>query len=110
MPRTNVTVNPTLTSGTNMGTAAGDVANGNEFDNDGDTILHVGNSGASAHNLTLATPRQIDGVAVAAVTVSIPGLTTKMFGPFNPVLYNQANNRVYINVDHAELLLRVLAI
>lgn len=114
MARTNLTVVIPSTSGLDISTGAdtaGDVANGNEFDNDGSVLVKVRNAdGAAAHNFSVACPLLIDGNAVASVSASVPLSTTRFFGPFPTSVYNQDNGRAGINVDSAQLFIKCIRI
>ena len=114
MARTLLTATVCTTSG--IGTfsgfdAAGDVVNGNEFDNDGNIMLQVRNAdGGATHNIVFGIPVVIDGTAVPSVAIAISASTQRWFGPFRTALYNQANGRVTADVDSAQLFLKVVRI
>jgi hypothetical protein len=114
MPRTNLASVIPSTSGLDISggaDTAGDVANGNEFDNDGNVIIKVRNAdGGSAHFLSVACPLLIDGNVVANVATSIPALATRFFGPFRTAIYNQDNGRAGVNVDSAQLFIKCIRI
>lgn len=80
---------------------AGDSVNGHLFTpNAGNTFVHVKNADASAHTCTITTPKQINGLAVADVAVSVPASDERMIGPFPPDLFNNSDG-VYIDFDVA---------
>jgi hypothetical protein len=89
--------------------AAADVANKNHFVCSGDSkeLLIARNSGAGPHNLTITSKadtfnRTGDIVrAMAAAEVAI-------FGPFKVTGWKQSDNSVYLEADHAEVLLGVI--
>lgn len=115
MARTLITATVTSTAGNflHVGSdTAGDVANGNEFDNDGDVFLAVRNAdGATPHFISFACPKIIDGQAVTNFTpASIAANAIRWFGPFRTSLYNQANGRVGFNVDDAQIFVQVIRI
>jgi len=68
--------------------------------NDGNVFLHVKNVNAAARTLTVVTPGTVYGLAIADLTVTIPGTTgDKMIGPFPPSVFNQADGSIYFNID-----------
>ena len=57
--------------------------------NNGGTWLQVKKSGAGACVVTVATPRTVDGLAVADLTFNVPATTGDMVvGPFPPDTFN----------------------
>jgi hypothetical protein len=98
MPRT--TRNPIVVtrSGVNAGLTAADNANGEQFANNGKSILHVKNTGGGACTVSISFARQIDGVTPAAKTVTVPATTgEKYIGIFPPGDYNQVGDLVYVD-------------
>jgi len=88
MPSTNLPVKShTARAGSSLGPGvAADVANGNNFLNDGNTyVLAVG--GAAAKTITFVTSAVVDGLAVADLTASVGINEVKVFGPFPVALY-----------------------
>lgn len=88
MPSTNIPVKShTARTGSVLGPGvAADVANGQNFLNDGNTyLLCVG--GAAAKTLTFVTPGSVDGLALADLTVSVGITENKVFGPFPVALF-----------------------
>lgn len=78
-------------------------AGGDEFANEsGDVLLHVKNGGGGPITVTVtaqATSRVLPGfgtVSKAAGGGSIGAGAEKMFGPFPPAAFNQANGRVAV--------------
>jgi hypothetical protein len=63
---------------------------GNYFANDGATFLHVKNGGASTITVTVVTPLTIGGLSVSDLPITITAGSEKMFGPFNPLWFNEA--------------------
>jgi len=65
------------------------VANTYLVNNDGKTILHFKKSAAVDCVVTVQTPGQVDGLAIAERTVTVPASTgDKFIGPFPPSVYN----------------------
>lgn len=56
---------------------------------DGRVILHVKNGDAAAHTVTVVTPRKVDGMDVADLTVSVPAGGERLMGPFPPVTFGR---------------------
>lgn len=100
MARTALTVQSAAISGLTPSYAAGDLANGHEFVNDGNTMLHVKNTGGGACTVTLQTPGKVAGVDISDPTVVVPATTgDKMIGPFDPTVFNQSGGLVYVDIS-----------
>lgn len=66
-----------------------------KFLNDGDTYLHFKKTGAGASTVTIVTPRTVEGLAVADLTLSVPATSgDKMVGPFPRDSYNDPDGKV----------------
>lgn len=72
---------------------------GDEFVNTGSEFILVKNDDASAKTLTIATPRTVDGLAVADRPVVIPAGEQWPIGPLPTSTYNDGNNKVQITYD-----------
>lgn len=60
--------------------------------NDGRVMLHFKNTDGSAETITVQTPKTVNGLAVAELTVTIPATTgDKMVGPFPPGTFNDSS-------------------
>jgi hypothetical protein len=100
MTRGTLSVQEIALAGTTPSYSAGDAANGHQFVNDGQTFLHVKNTGGGACTVTLTTPATIGGVALADPTVSVPMTSgDKMIGPFDPSLFNNAGGLLYVDLS-----------
>jgi hypothetical protein len=101
MPRTVRTVLDSSKAGTTFpaGTAA-DVANGDTAVNDGRTLVLAVNSGVSTRTVTITPVLTVDGLAVAARTVSMPASTSKLLGPYEVGTYGDS---LQISGDHTDL-------
>jgi len=65
------------------------LANTYVVSNSGKVFLHFKNAGGTPSNVTISTPRTVDGLAVADVVVAIPATTgDKFIGPFQPSIFN----------------------
>ena len=79
-------------------TFAAVAAGGDEVVNDGQTYIEIVNSHASnSYTVTATTPATVDGVAVADPTLTVPALSRRKWGPFNPSLFNNASGRVALS-------------
>ena len=67
------------------------------FPNDGRVLVIVKNASGSALTVTIATPKTIEGLAVADRTVSVAGNGDHVIDRLDPDLYNDANGEVDIS-------------
>src|SRR3954462_4103032 len=86
--------------------AAVDGTNGNKFANPtGRALIEITNGAAGAINVTFTTSANYNvtgtvntvAYAVADSLVAITNGTSKVFGPFDKTLYNDANSNVIVN-------------
>ncbi len=103
MARVAVTVAAVRRSGNNITTLpnAAD-AQGHYMDNDGRTFLVINNANAGTVVVTVQTPRTVDGLAVAELTLSMGAGTRWILGPFPTATFNQSGSdrgRIYIDFD-----------
>jgi hypothetical protein len=76
-------------------TAVSVIADTYSFVNDGRTALHFKKTGAGAATITLMTTALSDGLAVADLTVIVPGTTGDLFvGPFARATFNNASGQM----------------
>lgn len=100
MPRTNLAIQTVSPAGITPSYTAGDSVNGHDFYNDGNMFVHAKNTNAAVRNLTFQTPAKMGGVDVAELVVQLPATTgDKMIGPFDPTTFNQADGKVYVDLD-----------
>ena len=103
MARGTLTVNNLSRSGNDITTmTAADATNGHAFDNDGNVFIVVRNGGAGSITVTVQTPRTVDDLAVADLTVSIAAGKTYLIGPFPTETFNQSGSdrgKVYVDFD-----------
>ena len=67
--------------------------------NDGRVFLHIINTGTT-HTLTVQTPGEVAGLAVADPTATLTATTgNQMVGPFEPAIFNQSDGAVYIDFE-----------
>ncbi len=102
MTRTTLTVTTSAAAGAVLPAAqAVDQPNGNQFVNTGRQIVHVTNAAASPINVTVTTNDiyTVGSVsyAIADLVVPVVNATTKILGPFDTTLFNDANN--FVRVD-----------
>ncbi len=105
MPRTDVSPT-TLTQNGVFPAAVAGTADGNMFRNNGDVFLEVANAnGTTARTVTLPTPAQREGLAIADLVVSVAAASRTYIGPFSPSLFNNQTGadagKAYINFDAA---------
>jgi hypothetical protein len=75
-------------------------ADGNNFNNNGATLVVIANGYTGTITATFQTPRTIDGLAVADKEVAVPAGETYLIGPFGSNTFNQSDGTVY--VDYTE--------
>lgn len=68
---------------------------GDEFLNNHRTFLHIKNGGGASIDVTFAVQDTVDGLAVTARTVAVPGGEERMIGPFGPE-YDDAHTNVKV--------------
>ena len=65
---------------------------GTYFSNDGDSIAWVENGSAAVVYVTITTPYEVGGLAVADCTFTVPATTgVKFVGPFNTTWFNESS-------------------
>ena len=108
MPRTALTVTQATRAGVVLPAAtAGDVVNGNSVANNGQVVLIVENTGASARTVTFHTIRSVDGLTAPTRVESIPAGQVQLFGPFDPTDYGPA---LGIDAEHAEVTIQAIRV
>jgi hypothetical protein len=65
----------------------------------GDVLIRVINGGAEATNVTVATPGEVDGNAIADLVVAVANGVTKDLGPFDPAVYNDEEGNLNITLS-----------
>jgi len=90
------------------GFTPGDAANDHVIEgNDGLLFLEAVNTGAGAQTITVETPGNVSGLAVADLAVSVPAGATRLIGPFPPATFNQGGSSdVYVTLAEATWNLR----
>lgn len=80
--------------------AAADVA-GDEFVNDGNTLLHVKNGDAASKTVTVASQVSSPPVGTAAtdLAITIPAGEERMIGPLPKSAFDDANGKVQVTYD-----------
>lgn len=106
MPRTAFTVTTAVFGGTVLPAAAAvDAVNGNSIANTGTTAgrvaIEVTNGAGSPINVTVTTTGNYNTAggahAVADEIIAVTNGTSKIIGPWDPTLYNDASNNVLID-------------
>lgn len=81
---------------------AATLTDGNMFKNSGKEFIHVVNGGGGACLVTIPTPALTKGLTIEDKAVSIPAGEERMFGRFDPGLYNQSGadaGKCYVEFD-----------
>jgi len=91
-------------------TPANAAAGGDQFLNDGRTILYFKNTNATTRTVTIATAGTIGGLAIANVDVAVAENEVRIVGPFEPRIYNDASGYVQLTYTGVATLLTVAAI
>lgn len=65
----------------------------------GDVILRVINGGTEPTNVTIVTPGEVGGNAIADQVVSVVNATTKEIGPFDPAIYNDKHGNLAVTLS-----------
>lgn len=76
-----LTVQDTANTGLNATYTAATAA-GDEFANDGNTILHVKNGSGGSLTVTVATTQTVEGLSVSDAAIVIPDTEERFIGPF----------------------------
>lgn len=101
MARTALPVTEVVPTGVAPAATPGTV-DGHYFDNRGEEILVIKNTGAGVHVVTVQTPRTVEGLTVAEQTNSIAAGATEYMGPFDQRTFNQGGanrGRVFVDYD-----------
>lgn len=108
MPRTTLSPTNTTAHGVVIANAAAvDAANGNQFINpNGRCIIEISNGSTVNMNVTFTpfTPRAVSSTVnytIANDVQVIQNATSKVFGPFDKSLMNDANSMVYVDFSSA---------
>ena len=111
MARTALSVVQPARQGVQLAFTASDQVNGNEFANDGQTILIARNTSGAPINVTIRAQESIDGdLKVPDRVVSIPnGIIAMALGTFLIDVYNQINGTVAVDCS-ASLQLMALKV
>lgn len=101
MPRTALAAQQITAAGVVPVYSAANV-DGHSFANDGNTILHVKNGGASSINVTVQTPQQVAGLDVAENIVAVAAGAERMIGRLRPATFNRPSGAVDPNVVYVD--------
>lgn len=69
-------------------------AGGDDFVNDGRTILLVKNASGGSINVTVASGQQVDGLDIEDPVVAVAAGATQRIGPFRKTYYNDGDGKV----------------
>lgn len=83
------------TAGVTLSFAAA-AGGGDQFSNDGKTLLYVKNGGGGSINVTIASQRACDQGATHNTVVAVANGSEKTIGPFPPERYNDASGNAQV--------------
>jgi len=83
------------TTGLDLAGTAADAA-GDEWPNTGQEVVAVKNGSGAPITVTETFRQTPDGATVTSLSASVAAGATRVFGPFPPTYYNDANNRAKI--------------
>ena len=102
MARLELAIQTVTRAGVNIGSGqAVLLADGAQLANDGKTILKLANTTGAPIVVTFQTPQTILGapsLAVADQTFSVPATSDRWIGPFPGTAFNNASNKLLIDV------------
>jgi hypothetical protein len=70
----------------------------------GDVLLRVINGGSEPTNVTVATPGEVDGNAIADLVVAVAAGVTKDIGPLDPAVYNDEEGNLEVTFSKVATL------
>jgi len=95
MPRTALIVQQIVRAGLTPSYVTPDVA-GSSFPNGGTEVLHV-KTGGTGTTVTIQTPNNVDGLAIADRSIVLGTNTERLIGPFPRNVYNQGAEEVFVD-------------
>ena len=100
MARTALTTVASADTGATVTMSAAN-ADGHFIDGGKACLLLVTNGGVGSINVTIQTPRTVNGLAVADQVVAVANGSTKVIGPFDPATYDRPTGtdegKVYVD-------------
>lgn len=91
-------------------TPANAAAGGDQFLNDGRTILYFKNTNATTRTITIATAGVVAGLPIDDVAFTVAQNEVRIIGPFSPRYFNDANGYIQLTYSDVVTLLTVAAI
>jgi hypothetical protein len=98
MARTVMTPTAISTAGVSETMYAG-VTDGMQFVNNSKTWVRIVNSNGDTITATFVTPRQVGGLDVADLDITVAGSDTRLVGPFPAATYDNAGKIVHIDIS-----------
>ena len=76
--------------------AAAAAGGGDQYPNNGKTLLKVINGDGSSINVTITPSNTVNGYTIAPIVVAVAGGATKYLGPYDPAYFNNSSGRVAV--------------
>jgi hypothetical protein len=90
-----LTIQPASPTGL-AATAVAAAGGGDQYPNNGKTLLKVINGGGSSIDVTIAPTNTVKGYSLASLVVAVAGGATKYLGPYEPAYFNNSSGRVAV--------------
>ena len=72
--------------------------------NDGQTVIHFVNGATDDTTISINTPGDVDGLAIASRVVPVANAGNVLVGPFQPSIYNNASRQLVITLTNPATL------
>lgn len=96
MARSSISVQRITRSGANPSFESANT-DGNSFDHHPDGFVWVKNGDTASKTVTIPTPRSIDGLSVADLTVDVPAGEDRAIGPFPEDTFKQDDGTIHVD-------------
>jgi hypothetical protein len=91
-----LTVQATTAAGVTPAAAVSAAGGGDQFANNGKTMLEIVNGGVGSITATIASQNPCSQGATHNTTITIPAGETRRAGPFDPARYNDGSGNVQV--------------